>query len=231
MQFVREYRVYTATHGNEALQRMSDADIDIVVSDVVMPGMDGLALCRKIKNNLNTSHIAVLLLTAKNSMDDRVACYEAGADAYISKPFAMKVLRARINNLIFNKQKLQQEFKSDVNVNISTLEYRSLDEKFLDSAIRCIENHLSQVDFDIETLASDVGMSKSSLYRKIKSMTGLSPHEFIRNIKLKHACRMLKSKPVNISEVAYAVGFSTPKYFAACFKSEFGITPTEYQKK
>jgi AraC-like DNA-binding protein len=163
-------------------------------------------------------------------MDDRVACYEAGADAYISKPFEMKVLKARINNLIANRQKHQQEFKSAVDVNISTLEYRTLDEKFLDSVIRCIEKYLPEVDFDIETLASDVGMSKSSLYRKIKSMTGLSPHELIRNIKLKHACRMLKSKPVNISEVAYAVGFSTPKYFTACFKSEFGLTPTEYQK-
>jgi signal transduction histidine kinase/DNA-binding response OmpR family regulator/ligand-binding sensor domain-containing protein len=224
------YRVYTATNGVEALQAMQDAAIDIVVSDVMMPEMDGLELCREIKGNLNTSHVAVLLLTVKNSMDDRVACYDAGADGYISKPFEMKVLKARVGNLVANRQKFQQEFKANVDLNISALEYRSMDEKFLEAALQCVEQNLPRVEFDIEHLASGVNMSKSSLYRKIKSMTGLSPHEFIRNVRLKHACRILKEKPVPIAEVAYAVGFSNPRYFTACFKAEFGATPTEYQK-
>ncbi|MDR2130804.1 MAG: response regulator [Odoribacteraceae bacterium] len=226
-----DYRVYTATNGEEALRVMANEEIDIIVSDVMMPGVDGLELCRNIKGNVSTSHVAVLLLTARSSMDDRVACYDAGADGYISKPFEMKVLKARIHNLVAGRQKRQQEFKSDVTLNISALQYCSLDEKFMGNVIRCIEEQLPDPDFDIESLAAAVSMSKSSLYRKIKSMTSLSPHEFIRNVKLKHACRLLKEKSVTIAEVAYAVGFSNPKYFAACFKAEFGVTPTDYQKK
>jgi signal transduction histidine kinase/DNA-binding response OmpR family regulator len=228
--FAADFHVHAATDGAGALRVMRETEIDVVVSDVMMPGMDGLELCREIKNDPCTSHVAVLLLTAKNSTNDQVECYEAGADGYISKPFEMKVLEARIHNLVTKREKRQQEFKSDVDLNVSMLEYRSLDEKFLDNVIQSIEHNLPQSDFDIETLASDARMSKSSLYRKIKSMTGLSPHDFIRNVKLKHACRLLKEKPVSISEVAYAVGFSSPKYFAACFKSEFGVTPTEYQR-
>jgi DNA-binding response OmpR family regulator/anti-sigma regulatory factor (Ser/Thr protein kinase) len=228
--FARHFHVYTATNGVEALDVMRNTDIDLVVSDVMMPGMDGLELCRTIKNDLHTSHIAVLLLTARNTMDDRVECYNAGADGYISKPFEMKVLKARINNFITHRKNRQQEFKTNASINISTLEYPSLDEKFLDNVIRIIEKYLSETEFDLETLAADVNMSKSSLYRKIKSMTGLSPHELIRNVKLKHACQMLSAKNIPISEVAYAVGFANTKYFTSCFKTEFGVTPTEYQK-
>lgn len=224
------YNVLTATNGVIALNIVRNNDIDIIISDVMMPEMDGIALCRILKEDIETSHISILLLTAKNSVNDRIECYNAGADGYISKPFDLKVLQARISNFMSQKKTKQKEFKSNVEINISTLEYPSIDEQFLGNAIEIIEKHLSETEFDINTFAEHLNMSKSSLYRKIKTMTGLSPIEFIRNIRLKHACQMLKDKSVSISEVAYSVGFSDPKYFTSCFKSEFNMTPTEYQK-
>ncbi|PXV60185.1 two component regulator with propeller domain [Dysgonomonas alginatilytica] len=224
------YNVLSSSNGAEAMEILKTASIDIIISDVMMPEMDGLELCRTLKSNIETSHISIILLTAKNSADDRIECYNAGADGYISKPFDLKVLEARINNFISNKKDKQQEFKSNVEINISTLEYPSLDEQFLNNAIEIIEKYLAETEFDINTFAEHLNMSKSSLYRKIKTMTGLSPIEFIRNIRLKHACQMLKDKSISISEVAYSVGFSDPKYFTSCFKTEFNITPSEYQK-
>lgn len=225
------YKILTAIHGVDALKKVMDNSVDILISDVMMPEMDGLELCRTLKSDLVTSHIPVILLTAKSSTRDRVDCYNAGADGYISKPFDLKVLEARINNFISTKKRKQQQFKADVEINISTLEYPSLDEEFLKEAVQLIEQNLTEYDFDINSFAEGLKMSKSSLYRKIKTMTGLSPIEFIRNIKLKHACRMLKQTSMTISEVAYASGFSDPKYFATCFRAEFGMTPRNYQKK
>lgn len=224
------YRVLTATNGLEALSVVEENNADIVISDVMMPEMDGLELCRKLKGNLETSHIPVILLTAKSSTEDRIDCYNAGADGYISKPFDLKVLEARINNFITGRKDKQREFQSDVNINISKLEYVSMDEEFLKKAVAIIEEYLSDFNFDINTFAERLHMSKSSLYRKMKTMTGLSPVEFIRNIKLKHACQMLKDVSMSISEVAYSSGFSDPKYFTTCFKTEFGMTPRDYQK-
>lgn len=224
------YNVLTSSNGTQAMDILKTADVDIIISDVMMPEMDGLQLCQALKSNIETSHISIILLTAKNSADDRIECYNAGADGYISKPFDLKVLEARINNFITNKKDKQQEFKSNVEINISTLQYPSLDEHFLNNAVEIIEKYLSETEFDINAFAEHLNMSKSSLYRKIKTMTGLSPIEFIRNIRLKHACQMLKDKSISISEVAYSVGFSDPKYFTSCFKNEFNITPSEYQK-
>jgi ligand-binding sensor domain-containing protein/signal transduction histidine kinase/DNA-binding response OmpR family regulator len=226
----KHYHVIPAKNGLEALEIIRANEVDIIVSDVMMPDMDGLELCRILKNDIETSHIPIILLTAKNATADRIDCYNAGADAYISKPFELKVLEARISNFIANKRNRQKQFKSDFEINISKLEYPSLDEQFLNNTIAIIEKHLSVLDFDVNTLADKLNMSKSSLYRKIKSMTDLSPRDFIRNIRLKHACIMLKDKSIPISEVAYLVGFSDPKYFTACFKLEFNVTPREYQK-
>ncbi len=227
----RSYHILTATNGFEAMEVVKTADIDIIVSDVMMPEMDGIEFCKLLKGNIETSHISVILLTAKNSINDRIECYNAGADAYISKPFEMKVLEARINNFVSHKREQQKEFKSNAEINISSLEYPSMDEQFLKNAVELIEKNLSETLFDINRFADELNLSKSSLYRKIKTITGLAPVEFIRNIKLKHASIMLKKNSISISEVAYAVGFSDPKYFSSCFKAEFNITPSEYQKQ
>lgn len=226
----KRYNVLTAINGTIALNTTNNNDIDVIVSDIMMPEMDGLELCRAIKSNIETSHISMLLLTAKNSVEDRIECYNAGADGYISKPFDIKVLEARINNFLVNKRNKQTEFKSNVEINIETLNYPSLDEQFQNKAIQVIEEHLSDNDFDITIFARYLNMSKSSLYRKMKTMS-LPPNEFIRNIRLKHACQILKDKSRSISEVAYSVGFTDPHYFATCFKAEFDMTPSEFQKK
>lgn len=227
----RFYRVIQACNGQEALEKLNQNEIDLVVSDVMMPIMDGLTLCKNIKNNFDISHTPVLLLTAKNQIEDRVESYNAGADAYISKPFEMEVLIARLNSLLFNMQKRNQEFKSSLTISSKNYENNSMDDKFMRDAIKTVEDNLDNFEFTHEHLIDAMNTSKSTLYRKIKSLTGLAPSDFVRNIRLKHACMMLKSDTGNISDIAYAVGFNDPKYFSTCFKAEFGLTPREYAKK
>lgn len=226
----KHYDILIAKNGVDALECVKENKIDVIISDVMMPEMDGLELCRRIKKDIETSHIPVILLTAKSNAEDRIDCYNAGADGYITKPFELKVLEARINNFISMKRIQQEEFKSDVTINLSTLKFPSADEQFLNGAIKIIEDNLLEPDFDVVILAEKLNMSKSSLYRKLKTMTDLSPGDFIRNIRLKQACILLNDKSITISEVAYAVGFSDPKYFSICFKNEFNMTPSEFQR-
>lgn len=229
--FFRRYNVLTASGGLQAWDILEGQQADVVVSDVMMPQMDGWELCRKIKSDLRFSHIPVIMLTAKNGMDDRVASYEAGADGYIAKPFEMEVLFARIDNLVKSYKMRQTLFRKEERVDLDGLQYKPADKLFLQSIINSIENHLNESDFDLELLAADLNMSKSTLYRKIKGMTGLTPLDLVRNVKLKRACTMLEESRLTISEIAYAVGFSNPKYFTKCFKEEFEMTPSEYQQK
>lgn len=229
--FSRRYKVLIAKNGVEAIKVLKSKDVDIIVSDVVMPEMDGLELCRKLKSDLDTSHIPVILLTAKNSTEDRIDCYNVGANGYISKPFDMKLLKARIANFLLNKRQKQREFRFNSDINVSLLQTSAVDKRFLDKAIAVIHDNMIDADFDINTFAEKLCVSKSSLYRKIKSITDISPIEFIRNIRLKYAMRMLREEECTISEAAYSSGFSNPKYFATCFKEEFNMTPSEYLKE
>jgi len=224
------YKVLSAENGMQALDMVRDNEIDLIISDVMMPEMDGLTFCKIIKNDVATSHINVLMLTAKNSSEDRIDCYNAGADSYIAKPFELAVLEARTKNLISKRQQKTDRFKSNKDINISSMEYGSLDELFLKQAVIKVEEKLSDDTFDFDKFAEAMTSSKSTLHRKLKSLTGLSPGEFIRNIRLKHAAQMLINNKGNISEIAFSVGFNDPKYFSRCFKSEFGLTPREYQE-
>ncbi|MFA5416951.1 MAG: two-component regulator propeller domain-containing protein [Bacteroidales bacterium] len=227
----RLYRVIKASNGVEAMKIIKDNEVDLVVSDVMMPEMDGITLCKTIKEDFEFSHTPVLLLTAKNQIEDRIDCYNAGADAYISKPFEMDVLEARIHNLISNRLKKNKEYQTSLNINPKNYEQDSVDDNFLREAIKIVEENLDNYEFSHEQLIDRMSTSKSTFYRKIKSLTGLSPSEFVRNIRLKHACLMLKNRTGNISEVSYAVGFNDPKYFSTCFKSEFGVSPREFIKE
>ena len=226
----RSYRIIKAKNGLEALKAIKENEIDLVVSDVMMPEMDGITLCTTLKKDIEFSHTPILLLTAKNQIVDRIECYNAGADAYISKPFEMELLDARINSLILNRQKKNKEFQSSLAIHPKKYENDSIDDIFLRQAIDIVEANLANFDFTHEQLIDAMNSSKSTLYRKLKSLTGLSPSEFVRNIRLKHACLMLKNKNGNISDIAYTVGFNDPKYFSTCFKVEFGVTPSEYMK-
>ena len=228
--FAGTYKVLSAENGMQALDMVRDNEIDLIISDVMMPEMDGLTFCKIIKNDVATSHINVLMLTAKNSSEDRIDCYNAGADSYIAKPFELAVLEARIKNLISKRQQKTDTFKANKDINISSMEYGSLDELFLKQAVLKVEEKLSDDTFDFDKFADAMTSSKSTLHRKLKSLTGLSPGEFIRNIRLKHAAQMLINNKGNISEIAFSVGFNDPKYFSRCFKSEFGLTPREYQE-
>lgn len=225
----RRYSTITANNGVVALSILENNEVDIIISDVMMPEMGGLELCKILKKDIATSHIPIIMLTAKNSTSDRVACYEAGANAYISKPFDLKVLSARISNFISSIKKRQKEFKSDLSLDIRTLDYKNIDEKFLNSIINLITEHLADSFFNIEMFSSELNISKSSLYRKIKTMTGFSPSEFVRNIRMKQACALLQDHSLLITDVAYSVGFTDPKYFSTCFKEEFQMTPSEYR--
>lgn len=227
-----DYRIVTAQTGKEGLKRMEEEEVDLVVSDIMMPEMDGIEFCRQVKGNLQTSHIPLILLTAKSREQDRVAAYEVGADGFISKPFNLSVLHAKINNLLKAKERGMYDFKKQLVFQAQELNYTSLDEDFLQKTIDLIHAHLSDSDLDQQTFLEELGLSKSTFYRKIKSLTGLSLSTFIRNIRLKAACRLMEEKRnMRISEVAYAVGFNDPKYFSSCFKKEFGVQPSEYQER
>lgn len=227
----RTYQVHLAAHGREGLEKIEQHEIDIVVSDIMMPEMDGLSFCRAIKSNTEYNHIPVLLLTAKSSPEDRIECYQAGADGYISKPFDVKVLEAKMQSFIINKRCKQQHFHSNTEINIAALDYTPTDERFLQKMIAAIEEHLGDDQFDVLRLGDLLGLSKSTLYRKTKVLLNISPSEFIKNIRLKHACQLMeRDRSITVSEVAYETGFTDPRYFATCFKTAFGLTPSEYQK-
>lgn len=229
--FKERYRVLTAVDGRTAYDKLNNNEVNVIICDVMLPDINGWELCTHIKGDLRFNHIPVIILTARNGVDDRIASYEAGADGYIAKPFELKILFARVDNLVRASKMRQITFRKEEKLNLGSLAYPSADKQFLQSIIDSIERHLEDVEYDLEQLSVEVHMSKSTLYRKIKSMTGMTPLDFVRNIKMKHACMMLLNWTQNISEIAYAIGFTSPKYFSKCFKEEFGVTPSEYLQK
>jgi len=226
-----EYNVLKASNGRDALSLLSSHNIDLIASDVMMPELNGFELCKYVKSNIETSHIIVLLLTVKSQDEDRKTGYESGADGYMTKPFKPGLLKSRIAGLFNNKDKLLLQFKNQDILTIKELNYTTLDEKFLSKAINIVEEHIDNPDFNFELFVDEIGVTRSTLYRKIKSMTGLTTSDFVKNIRLKKACVILRKGTSNIAEVAYAVGFNDAKYFSKCFKKEFDITPREYVKK
>lgn len=224
-----DYNVLTATNGKEALSVLTNKRIDIIVSDIMMPEMDGVELCKYLKNNIEYSHIPIILLTAKTDEKDRADAYESGADAFISKPFNLNVLHARIKNLLKSRERIARDFKNQLVFELKDLEFTNLDEEFIQKAVDCVNRHLEHSDFDQQQFAEEMNVSKSTLYNKLKTLTGLNTSSFITNIRLKAACRVMdQNRNIRISDVAYAVGFNDPKYFSSCFKKEFNMRPTEY---
>ena len=232
----REYNVLSAANGKEAvllLDKQDGNEIDLLVSDIMMPEMDGIELCKYVKGRFETSHIPIILLTAKNKEEDRAEAYEVGADGFITKPFNLSVLHARIRNLLKYKEHMAKDFKNQLVFEVKELNYTSIDEDFLQRAIECVNRHLEDSEFDQPQFVEEMGTSKSTLYKKLKSLTGLNTSAFIRNIRLKAACQIMEEKgsAVRVSELAYAVGFNDPKYFSSCFKREFGMLPSEYMER
>lgn len=230
--FAEDYWVLVAENGREAWESIRKNGVDIVVSDIMMPEMDGMELCRHIKNDIATSHIIVVLLTAQISTENEIASYELGADDYVSKPFEPNVLKVHLKNLLKKRKQIQANFKSNPSIGmISKIDFTSLDEQLIEKAIKVVERNLSDPEFNVVALASELGMSRSTLARKIKGITGRTPLDFIKDIKMKHACQMLKNKRMSIAEMVIALGYNDHKYFATSFREVYGMTPSEYQKK
>lgn len=221
-------KVLTAKDGIEGAMMAEAENPDIIVSDVMMPRMNGTDMCRRIKENIETSHIPIVLLTAWSTDEGRAAGYKAGADAYIAKPFDMEVLLARISNLLEKQEKRQQDFSHSISLDPKTVTDSSPDEKFLKEIIACIEKNIDNSEYTIDSLAADVVMSRMSLYRKMKSLTGQTPADFIRTVRLKMAAKLLKAGNCNVSEACYRTGFASPQNFTKHFKEMFGVLPSQY---
>ena len=233
-----EFTVLTAGDGNEGLKLTLEKIPDIVVSDIMMPIMDGISLCRAIREEISTSHVPIVLLTARDSINDKEEGYKAGADSYLTKPFSAKLLRSRLHNLLDKRRRLADAMMSnspryDTEHTESTeppVSINPLDTKFIDKITGIIEANLELEKMDIAFIAGEMAMSHSTLYRKVKAVTGMSVNEFIRKVKLRKAASMLLSGSHTVSEISYMTGFSSVAYFRQCFKAEFGSAPSEYSK-
>lgn len=223
-----DFTVLTAGDGQEALNLLNHNDVTIVVSDVMMPVMDGTELCRQIKTNIQWSHIPVILLTARTAEESKIESLESGADDYITKPFNFNVLKLRINKFIEWTQKCHHAFGQKMDISPSEITITSLDEQLIQKAIQIVEEHLTDTDFSVEILSGALGLSRSHLYKKLMCITGKGPAEFIRIVRLKRGRQLLEQSQMQIAEIAYAVGFNSPKRFTQNFKNEFGISPSDY---
>ena len=225
----KDYRVLTAPDGETGLRQARKFVPDLVVCDVMMPGMDGIECCRRLKGELSTSHIPVILLTACSLDEQRIQGYDGGADSYISKPFNSQLLLSRIRNLLDNRCRLRQFFADGQLPQRG--EVNDLDRDFVSRFRALVEERMKDSALNVEDLGHEMGMSRVQLYRKLKSLTNSSPNELLRRIRLRRASLLLTSTEMNVSEVAYEVGFSSPSYFTKCYKEEFGESPTEKRKK
>lgn len=226
-----QYQVLSASDGSEALKIVEANDIDVVVSDVMMPVMDGNEFCRRMKSDINTSHIPVILLTAKTMQDDEYSGLESGADDYLTKPFNMSILRLRLAKFIEWKKRTKRMFEKELEITTQQITITTMDDRLLQQAINVINENIGNPDFSVVELSAALCMHRSNLYKKLVFITGKTPVEFIRSIRLKKAATLLTTEGVYVSEVAYMVGFNSPKVFANHFKEEFGCSPTEYKRK
>jgi DNA-binding response OmpR family regulator len=226
---VDNYRIITASNGVEAFEKIYIEQPDLIISDVMMPEMDGLEFTRKLKSDIRTSHIPIILLTALSSHEHKIEGLETGADSYIAKPFNKKHLEVRVKQLIESRQQLRKHYQQDVITQfVKENKISQLDSNFLKKCNAIIEKHLTYNDYGVEQMSVEMSLSRVHVYRKIKHLTGLTVSEFIRNIKLKKAAAMLRESGKSISEVAYETGFSSPSYFSKCFKDLFSVSPTDF---
>jgi Signal transduction histidine kinase len=235
--FRSEYKIIEAATGKEGVELALSTIPNIIISDIMMPEMNGIELCRTIKEDMRTSHIPIILLTAKDSIRDKEEGYESGADSYLTKPFSAKLLHSRIRNLLESRAKIAKyitDNKQGIDGSLTSINFpklSNLDRAFLEKLTKIIEDNLDVEKFDIDFLTNEIGMSHSTLYRKIKGLTGMTANEFIRKIRIRNSLRLMQSGDYNVSEAAYMTGFNNLGYFRECFKEEYGTSPSEYMKK
>lgn len=228
--FETNYQVITAKNGKEGWEQAKKQMPDLIISDWMMPEMNGVELCNKLKVNILTNHIPVIILTAKGGMDSKMEGIEKGADDYISKPFNVEYLRLRVQNIINQRKKLNEKIKREFGKETEKDAMPTFEEKFLNEVIEHIEKNIDNSEFNVKALGECIGMGQTNLYRKIKSMTGMTVNEFIRTVRLKKAGQLLKQGEFNVSDVMYMVGFTHRSYFSKSFKEMYGVTPKEYTK-
>ena len=227
------YRFVICNNGKEALKQLLSGDFDLVVSDVVMPEMDGITLLRNIKGNANISHVPVIMLTSKSEISDRLEGIKLGADAYLAKPFSLEELHLTIDNLIDNVRRLKGKFTGALKQDdkVEKVEVKGYDEELMERIMKVVNENLSDSDFNVEKMCDEVGVSRTQLHRKLKEMTGVPTSEFLRNIRLNEAARLIRERKINITQVSYMVGFANNSHFSTAFKKYFGMSPSEYAAK
>ena len=225
------YEVRTATDGASALDLLQREQIDLIISDVMMPGVDGFELCRRVKSDISFSHIPIILLTARTTDVSRIEGLQIGADDYLTKPFNIEVLQLRVKKFIDWEQDNHRQFRQRMNVEPSEITITPLDEQFLKKTLALVEKNIGDSNFTVETLAAEVAMSRTTLYKKLMAITGLGPAEFIRTIRVKRGRALLETSQMQVTEIAYAVGFTTVKSFTMNFKAEYGMTPSEFLRQ
>ncbi|MGY5354150.1 hybrid sensor histidine kinase/response regulator transcription factor [Wenyingzhuangia sp. IMCC45467] len=223
------YRVIEAVNGVDGMEKINKHYPDIVISDIMMPEMDGFEFCRQVKSNIDVCHIPIILLTARNLDEDRIVGYQTGADAYIPKPYKTSVLKARVKNLLETKKRLRDKFSALTGLLPSSeVTSNSLDEAFLDKTTKAVLENIDDIDFKLEDLITTIGVGRSWFYRKINALTNQTPSNFIRTIRLKYAAELLINNSYSIKEVSHMSGFNSTAYFSKTFKDLYGLTPTEY---
>ncbi|NHE58149.1 hybrid sensor histidine kinase/response regulator transcription factor [Cyclobacterium plantarum] len=224
------YIVDQAGDGKEALEKALSKIPDLILSDILMPEMDGIALCSAIKSNIKTSHVPVVLLTAKTAEEDHLLGLDSGCNLYLEKPFSLEILLSALKNLLEERSRLQKHYRKIISVQTSDAEMESLDDKLIQKAVALVEKEIENPDFSVEILSKSLGMSRVHLYKKINSLTGQNPLEFIRSIRLQRAAQLLEMNQYTVSEVAYKVGYNNAKYFSKHFKANYGKLPSQFQK-
>jgi signal transduction histidine kinase/DNA-binding response OmpR family regulator/ligand-binding sensor domain-containing protein len=225
------YKVLLARNGEEGLQTAQTDKPDLIVSDVMMPVMSGIEMCHKIKNNIELCHIPVVLLTALDTVEHNLEGLQQGADDYISKPFHAKILLIRCNNLIKNRLLIKNQLSKQIDFDVQLLTTSPLDQKFMRQVSEIVDKYIDDTEFEVSTLARELYMGRSTLFTKFKSLTGMTPNEFVRNQRIKRAAVMLREHPdMQITEVSERIGFTSPVYFSRCFKIQFGVSPQQFRK-
>jgi DNA-binding response OmpR family regulator len=223
-----KYKIITARDGKAAMALLKEQPVQLVISDIMMPEMDGFELCSVIKSDFETSHIPVILLTARNTLQSKIEGLEIGADAYIEKPFSPAYLQVQIANLLTNRGKLKSYYANTPLVHLKSMAYTSADEQFLEKLNDIIQEHLDSTELDVEQLADFMNMSRPTFYRKIKAISDLTPHELINIARLKKAASLLATGSYKINEVAELCGFASLTNFGKNFQKQFGILPSKY---
>jgi DNA-binding response OmpR family regulator len=224
----QQYRIVTASNGKQGLETALTIIPELVITDVLMPQMDGFEVCRQLKNDMVSSHIPVIILTAFSEPDKQIGGLKTGADAYITKPFDENILLAQIENLLASRAKLREVFSVSDTAWEDGMNMLFSDKMLIEKATQIVEKHLNDRSFVIDQLAGKIGISTSSLYRKLKVLTNQSPTEFVRYIRLKKAVMLMNEGNTNVDEIGFAVGFNSHSYFTSSFKKQFGKTPSEY---